>query len=172
MILGNMILGRIRRRLRWAAHEGAGPSTEAFLPTEDGLPLITAYTRLTDIEVLDRLREHCVVERKGDQIEATWLVHEALMRMGAFDLGRITTRSGCPGSRGPRPPLRNALGYPRPAGSGRGCPRPWHIGRLGRHGHTGAPFRTVGIIPRIFPAKRHSGRLGPRVRGASHLRRS
>ncbi|MBM9612910.1 gamma-glutamylcyclotransferase [Desulfobulbus rhabdoformis] len=39
-------------------------------------------------------------------------------------------------------------------------------------GHTGAPFRTVGLILRTGPAKRHSGRLGPRVRGASHLQRS
>lgn len=29
----------------------------------------------------------------------------------------------------------------------------------------------VASIPRTDPEKRHSGRLGPRVRGASHLRR-
>ncbi|EMS77443.1 glucosamine 6-phosphate synthetase-like protein [Desulfotignum phosphitoxidans DSM 13687] len=68
--------------------------------------------------------------------------------------------------------LRIHRRHPRPAGSGRGCPRPWHFGRFGRRGHTGAVFRTVGLIRRTDPAKRHSGRLGPRVRGASHLRRS
>ena len=75
------------------------------------------------------------------------------------------------GLHGPRPPVRDALRHPRLAGAGRRHPRTRHRGPLGRRGHTGALCRGSGIHPRAGPGKRHSGRLGPRVRGASHLRR-
>lgn len=61
----------------------------------------------------------------------------------------------------------NALGYPRPAGPGRECPRLRHSGRLGRRGHIGAPFRTVGLITPYRPCKAPQRATGDACKGNS-----
>ncbi len=68
--------------------------------------------------------------------------------------------------------LYEGPGFPVLEGPGRGCPRPRDRRPVGRHRCTGAPFRSGGTTPLpTSPRKRHSGRLGHRVREAAHLRR-
>ena len=62
----------------------------------------------------------------------------------AWIRGRLLRRARLPGPRGP----------------GRGRPRLRDRRPTRRRGHTGAPVRSVGIIPPSRPRKRHSGRLG------------
>ncbi len=86
--------------------------------------------------------------------------------------------AGDPGDAGSRGRLYEGPGFPVLEGPGRGCPRPGDRRPVGRHRHTGllggqtgAPVRSGGVTLPTSPRKRHSGRLGRRVREAAHLRR-